>query len=76
MKKLGIIKKLLSVANGSETKFIIRSLEGKLRIRLAEKTVIMSLAHTMVKIQAEKEGTIVTPSYLTNGENIIREVFR
>ncbi|CCJ31236.1 unnamed protein product, partial [Pneumocystis jirovecii] len=75
VKKLGIIKKLLSVANGSETKFIIRSLEGKLRIRLAEKTVIMSLAHTMVKIQAEKEGTIVTPSYLTNGENIIREVF-
>ncbi|KAG5438182.1 hypothetical protein PCANB_003033 [Pneumocystis canis] len=75
VKKLGIIKKLLSVANESETKFIIRSLEGKLRIKLAEKTVIISLAHTMAKIQAEKEGSILTPSYLTNAENIIKQVF-
>ncbi|KAG4304692.1 hypothetical protein PORY_001745 [Pneumocystis oryctolagi] len=75
VKKLGIIKKLLSVANGNETKYIVRSLEGKLRIRLAEKTVIVSLAHTMVRIDAEKSGSIVTPSSLANGENIIKQVF-
>ncbi|KTW28092.1 hypothetical protein T552_01953 [Pneumocystis carinii B80] len=75
VKKLGIIKKLLSSANGNETKFIIRSLEGKLRIRLAEKTVLISLAHAAAKMEAEKDNSIVTPSYLINAENVIKQVF-
>ncbi|EMR09760.1 hypothetical protein PNEG_01944 [Pneumocystis murina B123] len=75
VKKLGIIKKLLSSANGNETKFIIRSLEGKLRIGLAEKTVLISLAHAVKKMEIERDNSIVTPSCLTNAENIIKQVF-
>lgn len=38
-RKVGLIKSLLAKCEGEETKFLIRSLEGKLRIGLAEKTV-------------------------------------
>ena len=42
------IKKLLVKAQEStETKFIIRGLQGKLRIGLAESTVLISLAHAL-----------------------------
>ncbi|KAJ9124875.1 hypothetical protein QFC24_002804 [Naganishia onofrii] len=47
-KKVGIIQKLLTPCTGSETKFIVRSLEGKLRIGLAEKTLVTALAHAIV----------------------------
>lgn len=55
-RKIGIIKQLLSACQGVEAKFIIRSLEGKLRIRLAEKSVIVALAHAIVEAKNGKSS--------------------
>ena len=61
----------------SEAKFIIRFLEGKLRLGLAEKTVLVALAHAIVMHEAETEGT-KTPSSekIAEGEAILKTVYR
>jgi len=47
-RKKGLIQQLLVSARENEAQWIIRSLEGKLRIGLAEKTVQVALAHAIV----------------------------
>jgi len=44
-RKRGSIVKLLAAARGHEAGYLIRALQGKLRIGLAEQTVLTSLAH-------------------------------
>lgn len=61
----------------SETKFIIRFLEGKLRLGLAEKTVLVALAHAMVIHETEKKGKKLPSSeQLAKGEAILKTVYR
>ncbi|KAL8707554.1 MAG: hypothetical protein Q9220_007446 [cf. Caloplaca sp. 1 TL-2023] len=60
----------------SETKFLIRFLEGKLRLGLAEKTVLVALAHAMVVHEIEKKGKKLPSSeQLANGEAILKTVY-
>ena len=61
----------------SESKFIIRFLEGKLRLGLAEKTVIISLANAMVSHEVEqKSKKVASAEKLAEGQAILKIVYR
>ena len=59
--KVDKIKKLLVRAQGPEAKYIIRGLQGKLRIGLAQSTVLISLAHAV---------TLTPPAGVDTGCNV------
>lgn len=92
-KKVGAIKKLLASADTtagakgidiskdkggpSESKFIVRFLEGKLRLGLAEKTVIVALAQAVVTHEISQSGKKVPSSdQLAKGEAALKTVYR
>ncbi|ROW12683.1 hypothetical protein VMCG_00626 [Cytospora schulzeri] len=89
-RKVDIIKKMLASADAdstgkvditkdkggpSEAKFIVRFLEGKLRLGLAEKTIIVSLAHAMICHEAEKKGTVPSTAEMAKAEATLKTVY-
>ncbi|KJZ76076.1 DNA ligase 1 [Hirsutella minnesotensis 3608] len=89
-RKVDGIKKLLSAADShatgkvditkdkggpSEAKFIIRFLEGKLRLGLAERTVLVSLAQAIVCHEADQKDKVPTTTELENGESTLKTVY-
>lgn len=75
-RKIGIINRMLAACEGEEAKFLMRSLEGKLRINFGEKSVLTALAKAFVEYESgEKSGANVDPELLVNAENQMREAF-
>ncbi|EAL93197.1 DNA ligase Cdc9, putative [Aspergillus fumigatus A1163] len=69
-KKISAIKKLL------EAKFIVRFLEGKLRLGLAEKTVLVALAQAVVAHEAAVRGEKTpSPEKMAQGEAVLKTVY-
>lgn len=66
-KKVGYIKKLLVASRGVESRYITRALQGKLRIGLALKSVLISLGDAMAKISKDISKE--------NCEEIIKQVY-
>ncbi|EGF98110.1 uncharacterized protein MELLADRAFT_41015 [Melampsora larici-populina 98AG31] len=78
-KKVGIITKMLAACEGEEAKYIIRSLEGKLRIGLAERTVLVALATAVVTTgtsnPTKRKSKETLSTEILEGTNLVKSVY-
>ncbi|KAK7193386.1 DNA ligase 1 [Paraphaeosphaeria sporulosa] len=90
-RKVDGIKKLLSAADAhnagkaidieenkggaSEAKFIVRTLEGKLRLGLAERTVVVALSQAMKFHEMSQDDKIPSTTDLASAETILKSVY-
>ncbi|AAS51073.1 ACL155Wp [Eremothecium gossypii ATCC 10895] len=72
-KKIRLIKKMLTACQGMEAKYLIRSLESKLRIGLAEKTVLVALSKAI--LTHEHDGKEPSPEQVDAAEALVRDTF-
>jgi DNA ligase-1 len=91
-RKVDGIKKLLSAADAhsagkhvdiekdkggpSESKFIVRTLEGKLRLGLAERTVVVALGQAMIFHEMTQQGKTPSTTDLATAESMLKTVYR
>ncbi|EJD55346.1 ATP-dependent DNA ligase [Auricularia subglabra TFB-10046 SS5] len=77
--KIGHISKMLGMCKDLEAKYIIRSLEGKLRIGNAERSVLISLSHAVVLAEKDKAlkkwSKEKTAARLEQASNVVKQVF-
>ncbi|KAL1738955.1 ATP-dependent DNA ligase, partial [Schizophyllum fasciatum] len=78
-KKVSIITKLLAACQDFEAKYIVRSLEGKLRIGNAERSVLVALAHAAVLAENAKRDRKLhgekLAARLEESTNIVKAVY-
>ena len=89
--KVDMIKKMLSAADASsagkidirkdkggpsEAKYLVRFLEGKLRLGLAEKTVLVAVAQAMICHEMEQKGKVPSTTEMEQAESILKTVYR
>ncbi|KAI1263970.1 ATP-dependent DNA ligase [Xylariaceae sp. FL1019] len=89
-RKVDLIKKLLSAADArgsgkidiskdkggpSEAKYLIRFLEGKLRLGLAERTVLVSIAQAVITHEAEQKQKVPSTTEMEQAESLLKSVY-
>ena len=74
-KKIGVINKMLTACEGTEAKFLMRSLEGKLRINFGEKSIIVALSKAIVEWQLQQQKKAITTELIVKAEEQFKEAF-
>lgn len=71
-RKMKLIKRMLTACQGVEAKFLVRSLESKLRIGLAEKSVLISISKALLVQEFDKNPNM---ELVETAEQKIRDAF-